>query len=72
MKLNITKKIINSHLMEGSMLPDEQITIKVDQTLWTDLTGVMGAQIIESLQTGQIECRSVNILYGPQYSDNVN
>ena len=54
MKLNITKKIINSHLMEGSMLPDEQITIKVDQTLWTDLTGVMGAQIIESLQPDKL------------------
>ncbi|KUK73219.1 MAG: Aconitate hydratase/aconitase [Clostridiales bacterium 38_11] len=54
MKLNITKKIINSHLLEGSILPNEQITIKVNQTLWTDLTGVMGAQIMESLQPDKL------------------
>ncbi len=47
---NITKKILAGHLLEGSMQPKEQITIKVDQTLWSDLTGVMGAQILESLK----------------------
>lgn len=50
MGLSITKKILESHLLEGAMLPNKQITIKVDQTLWEDLTGVMGAQILESLQ----------------------
>jgi len=50
MGMNITKKILSGHLLEGGLLPKEQITIKVDQTLWTDLTGVMGAQILESLK----------------------
>lgn len=54
MGLSITKKIISSHILEGEMLPNEQITIKVDQTLWSDLTGIMGAQILESVQGDKV------------------
>lgn len=49
MGLNVTKKILKSHLLEGNMLPNEQITIKVDQTLGHDLTGIMAGQILESV-----------------------
>lgn len=54
MGLSITNKIIRSHLLDGNMLPGEQITIKVDQTLWSDLTGIMGAQILESVQVDKV------------------
>lgn len=54
MGLSITKKIISSHLLDGNMLANEQITIKVDQTLWSDLTGIMGAQILESVQADKV------------------
>lgn len=54
MGLNVTNKIITSHLLEGRMLDNEQITIKVDQTLGHDLTGIMGAQIMESLQIDKV------------------
>lgn len=54
MGLSVTNKIIKSHLIEGNMLPGEQITIKVDQTLWSDLTGIMGAQILESVRAEKI------------------
>ena len=54
MGLNVTKKILKSHLLEGSMLPNEQITIKVDQTLGHDLTGIMAAQILESVQAEKV------------------
>lgn len=54
MGLNVTKKILKSHLLEGDMLPNEQITIKVDQTLGHDLTGIMAAQILESVQAEKV------------------
>jgi aconitate hydratase len=54
MGLSVTKKIISSHLLEGNMAANEQITIKVDQTLWSDLTGIMGAQILESVQADKV------------------
>lgn len=46
---SVTKKILTTHLLEGSLAQSEQIAIKVDQTLWEDLTGIMGAQILESV-----------------------
>ena len=55
MGLNITNKIIKSHLMEGSLLQGEQITVKVDQTLCHDLTGIMGAQVLESVNADKVK-----------------
>lgn len=54
MGLSLTKKILNSHLLEGSMAGDEQITIKVDQTLSHDLTGIMAAQVLESVDADKV------------------
>jgi aconitate hydratase len=54
MGLSVTKKIIISHLLEGSMAENEQITIKVDQTLSHDLTGIMAALILESVQADKV------------------
>lgn len=54
MRESITRKIIGSHLLAGNMMMNEQITIKVDQTLWSDLTGIMAAQILESVQPEKI------------------
>ncbi|MBP2654620.1 MAG: aconitate hydratase/aconitase [Firmicutes bacterium] len=54
MGLSVTKKIISSHLLDGNMLPNEQITIKVDQTLGHDLTGIMAAQMLESVQVDKV------------------
>ena len=52
--LNVTKIILKSHLLEGNMLPNEQITIKVDQTLGHDLTGIMAGQILESVGVDKV------------------
>ena len=54
MGLSITRKIIGSHLLDGSLAENKQITVKVDQTLWSDLTGIMGAQILESIQADAV------------------
>lgn len=41
MGLNITQKIIKSHLVSGEMVPGKEIGIKIDQTLTQDATGTM-------------------------------
>lgn len=55
MGLSITNKILKSHLLEGNMLPGEQITVKVDQTLGHDLTGIMAAQVLESVGADRVK-----------------
>jgi aconitate hydratase len=38
---NVTQKLIESHLLEGTMKAGEEIGIKIDQTLCQDATGTM-------------------------------
>ena len=54
MGLSVTNKIILSHLLQGEMAPNQQITIKVDQTLGHDLTGIMAGLILESVQADKV------------------
>ncbi|CAK7019428.1 MAG: 3-isopropylmalate dehydratase large subunit [Desulfovibrio sp.] len=54
MGLSVTNKILTSHLLEGTMRPGEQISVRVDQTLWSDLTGIMASQILESVNPEKI------------------
>jgi aconitate hydratase len=39
--LNVTQKLIKSHLVSGSMKAGEEIALKIDQTLTQDATGTM-------------------------------
>ena len=50
MGLSITNKILKSHLLEGTLNPGEQVLVSVDQTLGHDLTGIMAAQVLESVK----------------------
>jgi aconitate hydratase len=52
--LSVTNKIILSHLLQGEMAPNQQITIRVDQTLGHDLTGIMAGLILESVQADKV------------------
>ena len=36
MGLNLTQKILKAHLVEGNMVPGEEIGIRIDQTLTQD------------------------------------
>jgi aconitate hydratase len=38
---NVTQKLIESHLVEGRMIPGEEIGLKIDQTLTQDATGTL-------------------------------
>ncbi len=43
MARNLTRKILEAHLLEGSLDPGSEIAIRIDQTLLQDATGTMGA-----------------------------
>ena len=39
MAMNVTEKLISSHLVDGEMEPGTEIGLKIDQTLTQDATG---------------------------------
>ena len=45
---NVTRKIIGEHLVEGEMIPGQEIAIAVDQTITHDLQ-VLGWQQFEAM-----------------------
>src|SRR5690625_4066084 len=49
MPQNITQKLIASHLVSGKMIPGEEISLKIDQTLTQDATGTMGMLELEAM-----------------------
>ncbi|MBI5179206.1 MAG: aconitate hydratase, partial [Nitrospinae bacterium] len=49
MKKNLTQKILESHLVEGRLVPGEEIAITIDQTLLQDATGTMAMLEFEAM-----------------------
>ncbi|PWA10371.1 aconitate hydratase [Pueribacillus theae] len=49
MPLNVTQKLIKSHLLSGEMTPGEEIGLKIDQTLTQDATGTMVMLELEAM-----------------------
>jgi len=49
MGLNVTQKLIRSHLAEGEMLPGREIGIRIDQTLTQDATGTLVMLELEAM-----------------------
>jgi aconitate hydratase len=47
--LNVTQKLISSHLIEGEMIPGAEIGIRIDQTLTQDATGTMVMLELEAM-----------------------
>jgi len=47
--MNLTRKILSDHLVEGSLVPGEEIAIRIDHTLLQDATGTMAMLEFESL-----------------------
>jgi aconitate hydratase len=46
---NLAQKIISEHLVSGTMVPGEEIAIKIDQTLTQDATGTMAYLQFEAM-----------------------
>jgi len=62
--LNVTQKLIKSHLVEGELKPGAEIGIKIDQTLTQDATGTLvmlelEAMGLDSAKT-EISCQYVD------------
>lgn len=47
--MNVTQKLISSHLVSGTMKPGEEIAISIDQTLTQDATGTMAYLEFEAM-----------------------
>lgn len=46
---NVTQKILAAHLMEGELVPGQEIGIRIDQTLLQDATGTLAMLEFEAL-----------------------
>ncbi len=55
MGLNITQKIISSHLLDGEMQPGEEIGIRIDQTLTQDATGTLVMLELEAMGLDRVK-----------------
>ncbi len=53
--MNITQKLIQSHLLEGEMIPGREIGLKVDQTLTQDATGTLVMLELEAMELERIK-----------------
>ncbi len=50
---NLTRKLIESHLLEGTPEPGQQIGIRIDQTLTQDATGTLAMLTLEAMELEQ-------------------
>ncbi len=53
--LNVTQKLIKSHLVDGKMEPGEEIGLKIDQTLTQDATGTMVMLELEAMELDEAQ-----------------
>lgn len=55
MKLNLATKLINSHLISGTLEENSEISIRVDQTLSQDATGTLSYLQFEATGTDRVK-----------------
>ena len=55
MKSNVTKKLIESHLVQGEMVAGTEIGLKIDQSLTQDATGTMVMLELEAMGLDQVK-----------------
>ena len=49
MGCNVARKLIESHLVDGEMIPGREIGIRIDQTLTQDVTGTLVMLELEAM-----------------------
>ena len=52
---NVAEKLISSHLVEGEMVPGEEIAVEVDQTLTQDATGTLVMLELEAMDLDRVK-----------------
>ena len=55
MIMNVTQKLIQSHLVHGGMRPNEEIGIRIDQTLTQDATGTLVMLELEAMGLDRVK-----------------
>jgi aconitate hydratase len=60
--MNLTHKIIKTHLVRGNALAGQEIGLKIDQTLTQDATGTMAALEFEALKLDRVRTQ-VSVSY---------
>jgi len=55
MPMNIAQKLIQTHLIEGEMLPGNEIGLKIDQTLCQDATGTLVMLELEAMGVDRVK-----------------
>lgn len=55
MKKNLTQKILDSHILEGTAKAGEPVVIRIDQTLTQDATGTMAYMQLEAMGVDQVK-----------------
>jgi len=55
MSMNVTQKLIQSHLVYGDMKPGEEIGIRIDQTLTQDATGTLVMLELEAMGLDRVK-----------------
>jgi aconitate hydratase len=74
MQLSLTYKILKAHLLEGSLVPHDEIGIKIDHTLLQDATGTMAMLEFETLGIDgtRAECSVQYVDHNLLQTDNKN
>ena len=55
--MNLTQKILAEHLVSGQLIPGEEISIRIDQTLTQDSTGTMAYLQFEAMGVDRVRTR---------------
>ena len=55
MGLTLAQKLIKAHLVEGEMIPGEEIGLRIDQTLTQDATGTMAYLEFEAMGVDRVK-----------------
>ena len=55
MEYNVARKLIESHLVEGEMIPGQEIGIHIDQTLTQDATGTLVMLELEAMGLDRVK-----------------
>ncbi|EKD53711.1 MAG: hypothetical protein ACD_60C00160G0033 [uncultured bacterium] len=55
MAMNVAQKLIAAHLLEGDMVPGQEIALKIDQTLCQDATGTLVMLELEAMGVDRVK-----------------
>ena len=53
--MTLTYKILKDHLLSGNLIPGEEISIRIDQTLTQDSTGTMAYLQFEAMGIDRVK-----------------